>query len=117
MSKQVNWGLRLACRGSLLTACLALTMSTSLYAEELQVIELEGSQIRGNQELPTVSFLVPWQAPAASAIEAAKEIPVSLHVGSKLERTSFQRLLRYHQLFVAQPRGPIPPSSSSHAKP
>ena len=42
----------------LLPLCLVL-LSSSIYAAER--LNMEGTRIRGNQELPKVLYIVPWQ--------------------------------------------------------
>lgn len=64
-----------------------------------EVITIEGTRIRGNQELPTILYLIPWQAPEVEALDApasslAIERPIQI-----LERSEFKRLVGYHEHF------------------
>lgn len=63
------------------------------------IVTIEGARIRGDQEVPTVMYLVPWQPPEVEALNAPDE---QWMVGAEfepLERYEFQRLVQYHQAF------------------
>lgn len=77
-----------------------LTFSSTLLAEES--LEMEGTRIRGNQELPKVLYIVPWkqadipdlsQPPLESLIDEAL---------APVERDVFQRKVRYYDALTAQ---------------
>lgn len=63
------------------------------------VITIETATIRGNQELPTVLYLVPWQPPTINPLPASQTAEISQQPLEKIERNSFRRLLHYHQQF------------------
>ncbi|MCG8518126.1 MAG: hypothetical protein MI794_09060 [Pseudomonadales bacterium] len=68
---------------------------------DADVVTIEGTRIRADQELPTVMYLVPWQPPQVQALKRADE---QLMVGTgiaPLERAEFRRLLDYHRRFQA----------------
>ena len=69
---------------------------------ENQVITIEGTRIRGNQELPTVLYIVPWQAPKVHKLETPQSSLASQRPIKKIERDSFKRLVSYHQTFKQQ---------------
>jgi len=69
---------------------------------ENQVITIEGTRIRGNQELPTVLYIVPWQAPKVHQLETPESSLASQRPIKKIERDSFKRLVSYHQTFKQQ---------------
>lgn len=78
---------------------------------ESGVMTIEGAQIRGDQELPTVMYLVPWQPPEVQALDRADE---KLMVGTSiapLERAEFQRLVNYHRHFQLQTGSGVPGKS------
>jgi hypothetical protein len=66
-----------------------------------QIITIETATIRGNQELPTVLYLVPWQPPKINPLPANQTAELTHQTLEKIERSSFQRLLEYHQMFKA----------------
>lgn len=68
---------------------------------DADVVTIEGTRIRADQELPTVMYLVPWLPPQVQALKRADE---QLMVGTgiaPLERAEFRRLLDYHRRFQA----------------
>jgi hypothetical protein len=79
---------------------LMFSFSSTLLAEES--LEMEGTRIRGNQELPKVLYIVPWkqadipdlsQPPLESLIDEAL---------APVERDVFQRKVRYYDALTAQ---------------
>ena len=83
--------------------CLLLTalglLGTSLVWAESQVLTLEGTRIRGDQESPTVLYLVPWQPPEAQRLRQTDgELLVESRI-EPLERAEFQRMVGYHARF------------------
>ncbi|WP_339750172.1 hypothetical protein [uncultured Marinobacter sp.] len=93
-------------RHSALILLLALTLlaaNSGVQARDSSgVVTIEGTRIRGDQEVPTVMYLVPWQSPEVEELRAPDE---RLMVGqglSPLERYEFQRFIQYHQAFIKQ---------------
>ena len=86
----------------LLSFCL---ISPSVYAES-EIITIDGARIRGNQELPTVLYLVPWQAPKVYKLDTPETTLASQRPIKPLERESFKRLISYHQLFSNSAKAP-----------
>lgn len=79
-----------------------LVISGSVQAQEnpaatSNVITIETTTIRGNQELPTVLYLVPWQPPKINPLPASQTDDINDLMPEKIERNSFRRLLKYHQ--------------------
>jgi hypothetical protein len=80
-----------------------LAISAQSFAEES--LEMEGTRIRGNQELPKVLYIVPWkqgeipdlsQPPLESLIDEAL---------TPVDREVFQRKVRYYDSLTAQEVG------------
>lgn len=68
------------------------------------VVTIEGTRIRGDQEVPTVMYLVPWQPPGVDELRAPEE-RLMVDQGLKpLERYEFQRFIQYHEAFIKQTR-------------
>mgnify|MGYP000494595255 CR=1 FL=1 len=84
-----------------LVSSLVCSLSPWVQAEN-QVITIEGTRIRGNQELPTVLYIVPWQAPKVHQLETPESSLASQRPIKKIERDSFKRLVSYHQAFEQQ---------------
>lgn len=63
-----------------------------------QVITIETTTLRGNQELPTVLYLVPWQAPEVRALQASQTLKLSKTHLAPLNRESFIRGVQLNEL-------------------
>lgn len=64
-----------------------------------QVITIETATLRGNQELPTVLYLVPWQPPQIQRLVASQTAELLSQPVEAINRNSFLRLINYHQAF------------------
>ncbi len=62
-----------------------------------QVVTIEGTRIQGEQELPTVLYLVPWQPVASEGPEPMERRLMTGETPAPLERENFRRRLDYHQ--------------------
>ncbi len=87
----------------LLTLLTIISFSSPALAEES--LEMEGTRIRGNQELPKVLYIVPWkqgeipdlsQPPLESLIDEAL---------APVDRDVFQRKIRYYDSLSVQAVG------------
>lgn len=65
-------------------------------SSESQVITIETATIRGNQELPTVLYLVPWQPPIVNPLNENKPANLLEADIELIERESFKRFLQLH---------------------
>jgi len=87
----------------LLPICFAL-LSSSLHAAE--TLNMEGTKIRGNQELPQVLYIVPWQE---AEVPNLNQPPLQSLIDEALtpvDREVFQRKVRYYDaLSVQKARG------------
>lgn len=70
-------------------------------AQETEVLTIDGTLIRGDQEMPTVMYLVPWQPPEVQGLERPDEKLMVQTSIAPLERAEFQRMLSYHRQFEA----------------
>lgn len=62
-----------------------------------KIITIETTTIRGNQELPTVLYLVPWQPPQINSLNATQTADLTKNTIELIDRNSFKRLIEYHQ--------------------
>ncbi len=76
-----------------------LLAGPDLQAQESGIMTIEGARIRGDQEMPTVMYLVPWQPPAADTLTGQGENLMVSQDFAPLERYEFQRLVKYYQVF------------------
>ena len=87
----------------ILAASALIAAAPMLYAQDtLGVVTIEGTRIRGDQEVPTVMYLVPWQPPEVEQLRAPDERLMVNHGIAPLERYEFQRLVQYHNEFLKQ---------------
>jgi hypothetical protein len=87
-------------RWGLLT--LALVAGTAMAEDRL---DMQGTEIRGNNELPQVLYIVPWQSPE---IPDLSQPPLQSMIDEALmpvDREVFQREIRYHQALSSQAVG------------
>ena len=62
------------------------------------IVTIEGTRIVGDQEVPTVMYLVPWQPPEVEALPASEELRLVSDDNRPLDRYEFRRLVRYQSL-------------------
>lgn len=77
-----------------------LFASLTVYAEER--LEMEGTAIIGNQELPKVLYIVPWKQ---SELPGLDEPPLQSLINealTPLDREVFRRQVIYHHALSAQ---------------
>ncbi|MGP4845785.1 hypothetical protein ACTXGQ_16735 [Marinobacter sp. 1Y8] len=98
MTVFLRWPL-LVLKGSVLA--LGLMFAGVAAAEESEVLTIDGTLIRGDQEMPTVMYLVPWQPPEVQGLERPDEKLMVRTTIAPLERSEFQRMLSYHRQFEA----------------
>ena len=78
---------------------LVLLSATNLHAQQQeQRLELEGTSIIGNKELPKVLYIVPWKQVEKFDISAPQISSILDQPLEPLDRKSFRRQVRYHQL-------------------
>lgn len=78
----------------------AISCSASANAQEK--LEMKGTAITGNKELPRVLYIVPWKSVERFDISTP---PISSIMDQKLtpiERTSFKRSIHYHDAIFAK---------------
>jgi len=85
----------------ILVGLMVLLTSMSGYAED-EILSLEGARIRGNQELPNVLYLIPWKPPEVHSLDQADNTLSSKRKLKMLDRSSFKRLVNYHQAFKSK---------------
>lgn len=79
---------------------VAIAGSTAVSAQ--QSLQMEGTEITGNKELPKVLYIVPWKSVRRFEIEAP---PITSIMDQKLiplERASFQRTIHYHDAIYSK---------------
>lgn len=94
--KKLPKGNKLYCSGLfIMTACLFFVLTAGLQAEDR--IELEGTSIIGNRELPKILYIVPWKkVPVGDLIGRPVESLLD-EVLAPLDRDVFRRQVEYHK--------------------
>jgi len=72
---------------------LILLSSMSIHAEDR--VDLEGTSIIGNRELPKILYIAPWKKPYMSELGRPVNSLIN-EVLSPLERDVMTRTIRYH---------------------
>lgn len=85
----------------LLILLLTLLSSMSLSAQDR--LEMDGTSVIGNKELPKVLYIVPWKSPEPLALSAPEISSVMDELATPVRRSGFRRELQFHQ-------GMYPPS-------
>jgi hypothetical protein len=87
-------------------ALIALAVSTLLPTAPMVFAQdapgVVTTRIRGDQEVPTVMYLVPWQPPEVDELRAPEERLMVDQGLRPLERYEFQRFIKYHEAFIKQ---------------
>lgn len=79
---------------------LSLTIIASIVltnANAQQRLELDGTSIIGNKELPKVLYLVPWKATEKVEFPSPPIVSIMDQALTPIERSTFRRQVRYHQ--------------------
>jgi hypothetical protein len=84
-------------RQILITALLCIATSVSTPGLAQQRIEMQGTEIVGNQELPRVLYIVPWQTAERFEIDSPPITSIIERRLTPLERAAFRRKVHYHQ--------------------
>ncbi len=87
--------------------CLLLITAPGLQAQESGIMTIEGTRIRGDQEMPTVMYLVPWQPPETEALRGRDERLMVSQAFEPVERYEFQRLVKYYGTFRQSHEEPV----------
>lgn len=74
--------------------------STALLAEDR--IDLEGTSIHGNRELPKVLYIVPWKTPARGDLVGKPVNSLLDEALTPVQRDVFRRQINYFELLEAQ---------------
>ena len=74
---------------------ILMTMALSMSAQAEDRVELEGTSIIGNRELPKVLYIAPWKKPYMSELGRPVNSLIN-EVISPIERDVMVRTIRYH---------------------
>ena len=71
-------------------------------AQAQERLELEGTAIIGNKELPNILYIVPWKSVQRFEIETPAVISIMEQKPKALDRASFKRKIYYHNAIFSR---------------
>ena len=89
-----------------LALMLALCGSPDLAAQES--LQLEGTEITGNKELPMVLYILPWKSVERFDIESPPIVSIMDQKLVPLDRATFKRTINYHQAINSRAEPVLP---------
>ncbi len=75
-------------------AIFAISSSASVSAQER--LQMEGTEITGNKELPKVLYIVPWKSVERFEISSPPITSIMDQKLTPIDRASFKRTIHYH---------------------
>ena len=84
---------------SILTLFFIFT-GTHLKAQER--LEMEGTQIIGNKELPKILYIVPWKSAEPFVIASPPIVSIMDKKLTPIDRASFKRKINYHNAIFSK---------------
>jgi hypothetical protein len=84
-----------------ISMCLPILLSTGAIAQ--QRLEMEGTSIIGNKELPNVLYIVPWKSTETVSFPSPPIESIMDQKFKPLDRNAFRRQIRYHQAIFSTP--------------
>lgn len=76
-------------------------------------LQLEGTEITGNRELPMVLYIVPWKSVERFDMETPPITSIMDMQLTPIDRASFKRTINYHQAIFSPARQANKPSGDS----
>ena len=84
-------------KSSVLLVLLTLAIVAS-HAIAQERLELDGTSIIGNKELPKVLYIVPWKRTERVDFSSPPIVSIMDQALTPIERNTFRRQVRYHQV-------------------
>jgi hypothetical protein len=88
---------------SSIAIALMLTIAGIASAQAQESMQLEGTEITGNRELPMVLYIVPWKSVERFDIESPPITSIMDMPLTTIDRASFKRTINYHQAIFTTP--------------
>ena len=92
----------------LLATSLLLTTAASPALLAQQSLQLEGTEIIGNKELPMMLYILPWKSVERFDMKSPPITSIMDQKLSPLDRASFRRTIHYHQAIYSKAEPVIP---------
>jgi hypothetical protein len=77
----------------------AISGTASVNAQEK--LQMQGTEITGNKELPKVLYIVPWKSAERFEITSPPIVSVMEQKLTPIDRASFKRTIHYHDAIFA----------------
>ncbi len=84
----------------LILSIFAISAVTQLQAQER--LEMEGTEIIGNTELPRVLYIVPWKSAERFEIASPPIVSIMDQKIAPIDRVSFKRRILYHEAIFSK---------------
>lgn len=81
-------------------ASFAISMGAATHAQER--LDMEGTEIIGNKELPRVLYIVPWKPVERFEIQSPPIDSIMQRKLTPIERAAFRRQIHYHDAIFAK---------------
>ena len=81
-------------------AGFAISMGAEVQAQER--IQMEGTEITGNKELPRVLYIVPWKTAERFEIDSPPIDSILERPLAPLDRAAFRRTIHYHEAIFSK---------------
>ena len=78
----------------------AISSSANVIAQER--LQMEGTEITGNKELPRVLYIVPWKSVQRFDIKSPPITSIMDQKLTRIERASFKRKIHYHDAIFSK---------------
>ena len=89
-------------RKRLLSILAVFAISVVAGAQAQDRIQMEGTEIKGNKELPRVLYVVPWKMAERFEIESPPIDSIMERRLTPLDRAAFRRTIRYHEAIFSK---------------
>jgi hypothetical protein len=87
---------------------LMLTLASSPDLAAQDSLQLEGTAIIGNKELPMVLYILPWKTVERFDIESPPIVSIMDQKLTPLDRATFKRTIHYHQAIYSKAAPVLP---------
>jgi hypothetical protein len=77
----------------------AISCTANVYAQEK--LQMQGTKITGNKELPKVLYIVPWKSVERFEISSPPIASIMEQKLTPIDRASFKRSIHYHDAIFA----------------
>ena len=80
----------------------AISSTASVNAQEK--LQMQGTEITCNKELPKILYIVPWKSVERFDISSPPIVSIMEQKLTPIERASFKRTIHYHNAVFATPK-------------